>query len=139
MEFNATFLVSIISFIVFVSIMNWIFYKPLQTIVEKRQSFIDETNEDAKLHKEKADELLKDKAKKIETTKHDAKKIIIEKSDEVKNKKNVLTSKAKEKSTQKIEMAKDELQKSKDEAQVVLSEEVKDLAQVISSKILGKV
>lgn len=139
MEFNATFLVSIISFIVFVIIMNWIFYKPLQKIVAERQNFIDETNEDAKLHKEKADALLKDKAKKLEKTKFEAKKVITEKSEEVKAKKTILTSKAKEKSAQKVETAKEALQKSKDEAQAVLSEQVKDLAQEISSKILGKV
>lgn len=139
MEFNATFLVSIISFIVFVIIMNWIFYKPLQKIVSERQNFIDETNEDAKLHKEKADALLRDKAKKLEKTKFEAKKVITEKSEEVKAKKTILTSKAKEKSAQKVETAKEALQKSKDEAQAVLSEQVKDLAQEISSKILGKV
>lgn len=139
MEFNATFIVSMISFIVFMLIMNGIFYKPLQKIVEERQKFVDETNAEAKSHNEKADAILKDKAKKLEKTKQEAKKIIAEKSEEVKLKKSEMTSDAQKKSADKVDLAKDELQKSKDDAQTVLSEEVKNLAQVISEKILGKV
>ena len=139
MEFNATFIVSAISFIVFTLIMNAIFYKPLEKVVSERQKFVDETLEEAKLHTEKSEALLKDKAKKLETTKHEAKKIIVEKADEVKNQKALMASEAQQKAAKTIDVAKDELQKSKDVAQEVLSEETKKLAQDISSKILGKV
>lgn len=139
MEFNATFLVSIISFIVFVLIMNAIFYKPLQKIVDERQKFVDETNEEAKKHKAKAEAILKDKAKKLDKTKIEAKKIISKKTEEVKSQKDSLTSEAKEKSAQKVEVAKADLQKSNEEAQKALEGEVQNLAQAISTKILGEV
>lgn len=138
MEFNATFIVSAISFIVFVFIMNAIFYKPLNNVVQERQKFIDDTNEEAKQHKEKSEAILKDKAKKVEQTKHDAKKIILEKSDEVKTKKASMTTEAQQKAFAQVESAKSELQKSSDEAQGVLSEESKKLADEIAAKILGK-
>lgn len=138
MEFNATFIASAISFIVFTLIMNAIFYKPLEKVVSERKKFVDETLEEAKSHTEKSELILKDKAKKLEKTKHEAKKIIVEKADEVKNQKAVMTSDAQQKAVATIDSAKEELQKSKDEAQVVLSEETKKLAQDISSKILGK-
>lgn len=139
MEFNATFIASAISFIVFTLIMNAIFYKPLSKTVSERQKFVDDTLKEAKAHSEKSEALLKDKIKKLETTKHDARKIISEKSDEVKDQKSAMASEAQQKATQKIDSAKSELQKSKDEAQAVLSEETKNLAQDIASKILGKV
>jgi F-type H+-transporting ATPase subunit b len=138
MEFNATFIASAISFIVFTIIMNAIFYKPLEKVVSERKAFIDDTMEEAKLHSEKSEALLKDKAKKIENTKHDAKKIIVDKADEVKNKKAVMTSEAQQKAVKTIDAAKTELQKSKDESQEVLSKEAQKLAQDISSKIMGK-
>lgn len=139
MEFNATFIVSAISFIVFTLIMNAIFYKPLQNIVLERQKFIDETLEEAKHHKKKSEAILKDKEKKIVNTKHDAKKIIAEKADEIKARRVHLTSEAQKRAVQKIGFAKEDLQKSKDEAQEVLSEEIKKIAEDIATKILGKV
>lgn len=138
MEFNATFIVSAISFIVFTLIMNAIFYKPLSKTVSERQKFVDDTLKEAKAHSEKSEALLKDKAKKLETTKHDARKIISEKSDETKNQKSAMASDAQQKAIQEVDNAKSELQKSKDEAQAVLSEETKNLAQDIASKVLGK-
>lgn len=48
MEFNATFLISAISFILFTLIMNKIFYKPLERVMDERQKFIDDTKSDAK-------------------------------------------------------------------------------------------
>ena len=139
MEFNATFIVSAISFIVFTLIMNAILYNPLQKVVSTRQTFIDETLEEAKIHHQKSEAILKDREEKISNTTHDAKKILVEKTEEVKSQKSVLTSDAQQKAAQTIDSAKEELQKSKETAQQVLSEEVQKLSQSISSKILGKV
>lgn len=137
MEFNATFIASAISFIVFTLIMNAIFYKPLQKAVDERNQFIDDTNEEAKLHREKSEALLKDKERKLEKTRHEAKKIILDKSDEVKTKKVKLASEAQKKAAEKIGIAKDDLCKSSGEAQAVLSQDVKNISQQIAAKILG--
>lgn len=139
MEFNATFIASAISFIVFSIIMNAIFYKPLGNIVVQRQKFIDETLEEAKAHSAKSQLILRNKKHKLDITRQDAKKIILTKSDEAKAKKAELAQEAQQKASVKIEEAKGELYKSKDEAQGVLSEEVNKLAQDISAKILGQV
>lgn len=136
MEFNATFLVSIINFIVFTIIMNAIFYKPLQKIVLERQKFIDDTNEEAKTHRKKSEAILKDKEHQLEKTKQDAKKIILEKSDEAKTHKANLAAEAHQKANSEIEVAKTDLHKSSDDAKVILSEETKAIAQKIASKIL---
>lgn len=137
MEFNATFIASAISFIVFTFIMNAIFYKPLSNVVSERQKFIDETLQEAKHHSEKSEAILKDKEKKLEKTKHDARKHIAEKSDEAKSQKSEMASVAQQKAVQTIESAKGDLSQSKDEAQKVLEKETQSLAQSIAAKILG--
>jgi F-type H+-transporting ATPase subunit b len=118
--------------------MNAIFYKPLQKVVLERQKFIDDTNEEAKNHREKSEAILKDKERKLEKTRHEAKKIILDKSDEVKTQKTNLASEAHQKANSEIDSAKTDLHKSKDEAQVALSEDAKNLAQQIAAKILGQ-
>lgn len=138
MEINATFLVSAASFILFTIIMNAIFYKPLGRVVEERQKFVDENYKEANSAKEKSNKILTDKEQKIEQSKHNAKKIIADKTDEVKNQKIALTSEAQQKAGQKIDLAKEELQKSTSDVQEVLPDKVVDLAQEISSKILGE-
>lgn len=61
LEFNATFLVSMISFIVFIIIMNAIFYKPILGVIEERENFINDHYNDAKNSKDKAQSLLEQK------------------------------------------------------------------------------
>jgi len=138
MEFNATFIVSAISFIVFSIIMNAIFYKPLSKIVLERQKLIEDNYKEAKLNAEKSVAILKDKEKKLDKTKHEAKKTIAEKANEAKEHKAVLATEAQQKATKVVDVAKDELLKSKCEAQSVLSDKVVNLAQDISSKVLGE-
>jgi len=137
MEFNATFIVSAVSFIVFVFIMNAIFYKPLQKIVEDRQKFIDDHYKEATLAHAQSDSLIKEKEQKLDETKHEAKKIIVDKSEDAKKQKAILAAEAQQYAAQVIDGAKDELQKSVENAQEILSENAKTLAQQISSKILG--
>lgn len=137
MEFNATFLVSAISFIAFVFIMNAVCYKPIAEIVEKRQNFIDDTNLVAKNNLEESDKLIKDREEKINSTKLEAKKLIAEKTDEANHTKSNIQSEAQKNAVEKIESAKTELGHSRDEAQNVLSQQIDELAGQISSKILG--
>ena len=118
--------------------MNLILYKPLSKVVEQRQKFIDEHYKEAKENTAKSEAILKDKERKLDKTKHEAKKIISDKSNEVKVQKAEMTTEAQQKAGKKIDSAKEELLKSKSEAQGVLSNQVIDLAQNISSKILGE-
>lgn len=56
-EFNATLLVAMISFVVFMFIMNAIFYRPILNIIRKREEFVAQNYETAKEMANKADEL----------------------------------------------------------------------------------
>jgi len=138
MEFNATFIVAFVSFIVFTIIMNLILYKPLSKIVAERQKFIDDHYKEAKENTAKSEAILKDKERKLDKTKHEAKKIISDKTNEGKTQKSAMTAEAQQKASKTIDSAKEDLQKSKDEAQGELATQVIGLAQDISSKILGE-
>lgn len=137
MEFNATFLVSAVSFILFCFIMNAIFYKPLQKVVLEREKFIDETNKEADENYEKSEALIKDKNDKIEAAKLDSKKVILDKTEEMKSKKAQMTEDARTNATSMIDTAKTDMNREKESSQAVLDEESKKLADEIVSKILG--
>lgn len=47
-EFNATFIVSIVSFVIFIFIMNYIFYRPILSVIRKREEYIADNNKEAK-------------------------------------------------------------------------------------------
>ena len=79
MEFNATFLVSVISFIIFTIIMNKIFYKPLENIMDERQKFIDDAKSDALNSNNRADAILKEKQDRLNKSASDSKKLVADK------------------------------------------------------------
>ena len=138
MEFNATFIVSIISFIVFTLIMNEILYKPITNIVEEREHMINENYENAAVSKDKTTAIYTDRDEKLSKTAADNKKLTAEKMAEANNIAKNKTNEAKQNSAAQIDSAKQEIQ-SKSE---VLNNEVKgrinELAESISAKVLGE-
>ena len=138
MEFNATFLISVISFILFTIIMNKIFYKPLENIMNERQKFINDNKLDAKNSSERAEILLKDRENRLNKSVEESKKLVTDKVNKANENSNNLISKAKQKSTEDIISAKQKLSIQADEAENELNSKVQALAEVISSKLLGQ-
>ena len=103
MEFNATFIVSAISFIIFVVLMNIILYAPLQKVVEERKKTVDNNYNEANANSEKSTALLKDRADKILKAGQDAKSVINAKSNDANIKRDEITQSAKEESLKNIE------------------------------------
>ena len=95
MEFNATFIVSAISFIIFVVLMNIILYAPLQKVVEERKKTVDNNYNEANANSEKSTALLKDRADKILKAGQDAKSVINAKSNDANIKRDEITQSAK--------------------------------------------
>ena len=135
MEFNATFLVSAISFILFTLIMNKIFYKPLEKVMAERQKFIDDAKTDALNSSFKTDAILKDREDRLNKSTADSKKLVADKINEANSK--AAAAKAKQKSQEEITSAKSRLHNEALETTEGLKNGVKDLAEVISSKVLG--
>lgn len=137
MEFNATFLISAISFIIFTVIMNKIFYRPLENIMDEREKFIRDSFSDAQNSTEKADSLLKERDEKLEKSVGDAKKLVADRVNAANENSRALTDEAKQKSRDEIFNAKQQFVSQLSDSEKEFYDKAESLAEVISSKVLG--
>lgn len=138
MELNGTFLAAAISFIIFVFIMNAIFYKPLAKITEERKNFVDDNLDEAKAAKTKSVELLNDREDKLEKSRLDAKEILGKKNEKTQAKKEKLTKTTREKTSQMVQEAKKAIDDEVQRTQEGFTPYIADLAKTICDKITGK-
>ncbi len=137
-EFNATFLIAMISFVVFIIIMNTILYKPILSIINKRENYIDENLNAAKNSKEKAQGILNDKEAKLTETNIKSKQIVSERVQQENDKAKKLTEEAKATTQKNIASIKENLHNEEIQTTNALSENIKLLAESISEKVLGE-
>lgn len=138
MEFNATFLVSVISFIVFTLIMNSIFYKPITSIIGERQKFIDDAYSDAEKSNSEARELIDSKEKRMNEVSKESKDLMVAKISSAKQVSSDKIKQAKIVSHEKIENVKQSLIDEKNQMEDDVKTVIVSLAESISSKILGE-
>lgn len=137
MEFNATFLVSVISFLVFTFIMNKIFYAPLEKVINERENMINGNYKEAADTKKSADAIRLEREQRLDETNKKSKKIISEKVNDANEHSKTMTVDAKNLSNEQITSAKNGLKSEAQKTSEELKAKVKDLAEVISSKVLG--
>lgn len=137
LEFNATFFIAMISFIIFMIIMNAILYKPLDRIVRERRDLIDKNNLKAKIAGEKADILKKWQESSLEKAQKTSRETYQKIINEYKAKKEAILDSEKRLSKKEIAIAQAQTEGEVIEARHGLQSEVKTLASIISSKILG--
>jgi len=137
MEFNATFLASILSFLVFVFIMNAILYKPILDIIEKRKKYIEDNYIEAENNKAKTQALIDDKNQKIDATNKKSKNIVFENSEKIKQENSLLIKEKTDEIKAGTEVKKQELYREKDEIKNSLNYDVNEVADIITSKFLN--
>ena len=137
MEFNATFIVSVISFIVFTFLMNIIFYAPISKVKYEREKIITDTLNDAEKSKKEADLLNNEREQKILQATEEGKRIISTTVDKANTKSSKITSDAKEKSVAEISEQKQTLIEEAELSRKELNASAKSIAEGIVSKILG--
>ncbi len=137
LEFNATFFIAMISFVIFMIIMNAILYKPLDRIVRERRDLIDKNNLKAKIAQEKTDILKKWQVSSMEKAQKSSRETYQKILNEYKAKKDAIIENEKNLSRKEIAIAQAETQSEVIEAKHELKEEVKILADIITSKVLG--
>lgn len=137
-EFNATFLTALLSFALFIIIMNAIFYKPVLSIIRKRENYINSNYDKAQDFTQKTRENENIRCEKIEQTQRKCRKEIqniVNLAHEEANKK---TQEAREKSKAEILSGKDKLTRQEKELEETVNNTVvNDLASSITSKISG--
>ena len=137
MEFNATFLVSIVSFLLFVGIMNKIFYIPLTDVIAKRNDLLDTNYFDAKKFDDEARAILTDRDNRLGEADTKSRKLISDRIESENSKGKALTDEASKKSAQDIKSRKAALEQEKEAAAPVLNSKVIGLAESIASKVMG--
>ncbi len=138
-EFNATFLVAMLSFVVFIMIMNAIFYRPILNIMRKRDEYINSNYDEAKELSEQAEKLDVKKAETIQQTQNECRteiKNVVENAQGLASK-NVQDARTEVKN--EIQLKKDSLVRESEALEGVLkSSVVTDLASSITSKFMSK-
>lgn len=138
MEINATLLVSAISFLVFIFIMNKILYKPILEIMEKRQNYIDTNKTEAKEYNDNAQLLVNDKTEKIAQAQRQSRDIVASKAEALKEEKNKVLNDTKNELASYFEAQKQDLVNQKEQATFNLKYDVADLANRLTTKLMGE-
>ena len=137
MEFNGTFLATIITFILFVFIMNKILYRPILGIMEERKNFIDSNYKNADENNSKTDELCAEKESKLNDAKDDARGKYLETVDEFKTQKADIVLEAQKCANEELERSRAELRELSDEVKNGLKGSMNELANDIVEKVIG--
>lgn len=138
LEFDATAIVIAISFIVFMLIMNAIFYKPLLKLQDEREDYIANNKQQAQNYQNEAQGLLSEHDEIIKQTKKQAKDIISDVLEKAKNEKGEKVAEANQQASEKIRNFHDEMAVAKTQLKDSLSNDMHEIARQISSKILGE-
>ncbi|MBQ7286806.1 MAG: hypothetical protein IJW73_03490 [Candidatus Gastranaerophilales bacterium] len=137
MEFNATFFVVFVSFIVFVFLMNMILYKPILEVMQKRKEFIDENYKSASENDETSSTISAEIDEKKDAAKSDARNKYNEIIDDFKNKKSELVQQAQQVAQVELDKSNCELLAVSNEMKENLKGSMTTLANEIVEKIIG--
>lgn len=137
MEFNGTFLVTIISFVLFVFVMNKILYEPINNIVAQRREFVDENLRTADINHKKAKEISAQKEEKLKGARNDARNKYSDAVVDFKNKKNDILKNAQCDADNELMQTYENLNNLSNEAKEGLKGRMTDLANDIVEKMIG--
>ena len=137
MQFNGTFLATILTFIVFVFLMNKILYAPILGIMNERQKFIDDNYKNAKDNDNKTETLTSEKEEKLVEAKNDARNKYLDLLNKFKAKKSEIITEAQNAATKKLEKSSEDLEAVSNDVKNGLKSKMTDLANDIVEKVLG--
>ncbi len=137
MDFDATFFIAAISFILFTIIMNKIFYAPVMKMMEDRENYVASNYKAAEDAKVKIKENTDLKNSKLEETRNEGRGIISDKSNEVKRQNTEKIRSAKQTTIDNITKMKEELVQEAKNSKEVLFANVVDISKEISRTLLG--
>ena len=137
MDFNGTFLATIVTFILFVFVMNKILYAPILGIMEERKSFIDSNYKDARENDKKSDELLTERNDELNNAKDEAREKYLSTVDEFKKERQSKIESAQDVEKQELERSNDELAHLSDEVKDGLKGSMANWASDIVEKVIG--
>ena len=133
---NATFILSAISFLIFLFIIKSILYRPITKVINERENFYNKNSKMTSESKEKSYALLEEKEAKIKDAKIQASELIKEAS-QVANKESAQKIKETKLMLQEqIEASKNELIQESENAKKEIKHQMNDIVSQIVSKML---
>lgn len=137
MEFNGTFLATIVTFILFVILMNKVLYAPILSVMEERKSFIDGNYKAASDNDAKVAELTTEREEKLTEAKEEARAKYNEALGEFKAQRSDEVAEAQSSAKEELEQSKIELDNLSNEVKQGLKSSMTDLANDIVEKVIG--
>lgn len=137
MEFDATFLIAVISFLVFVYLMNKIFYAPILKIMQDRQALVEQNFQNAHDTKKAVEAQVAHRNNELDKSREEARTLIAEHSQKFKAERNIRIAQYKEQLYSDVVNQREDMRNSAIEAKEVLKDNVVNIAKDISQLILG--
>lgn len=137
MEFDATFLIAVISFLVFVYLMNKIFYAPILKIIQDRQALVEQNFQNAHDTKKAVEAQVSHRNNELDKSREEARTLIAEHSQKFKAERNIRIAQYKEQLYSDVVNQREDMRNSAIEAKEVLKDNVVNIAKDISQLILG--
>lgn len=138
MDFDATFLIAAISFVIFVFIMNSIFYAPLLKIMQERDKVIEDNYNAAGIIKNETKKQEEYHSLELEASRNTARTTLDNEMKRLKAEKSKIISDYKTELISNIQKEKENLKQSAIEAKEILKDNVVDIAKDISNILLGE-
>ena len=137
-EFNATFIIAMFSFVVFIMIMNAIYYRPVLNIIRKREDYINSNYDEAKENEISSKNIEDERNNKLNMAKVECKKLFYKEIAKLQEASSLKIKEAKEFNKEHIRKEKDRLLKDESLVQSELKETCFDnLVESVTSKILN--
>ena len=138
LEFDGTFIFALISFIIFVTLMNLILYRPVSKIIKERQKFFDKNAEITKSSKQKAIDVLKSRDEEILGAKIEASDILKSMQEKTKANKEFALKNKKDDIKNLLSKNEDVLNQNKVQIKEELKPEIETYVKLAVSKILNE-
>lgn len=138
LEFDGTFIFALISFIVFMLIMNLILYRPITKIMEERQKFYDKNKNTVLESKKKAEEILKAGEDEVLSAKLEAASILQSTQDKIKTDKESALREKREETRNKLSLNEAKMAEEKTKVKDELQGEIEGYVNLAVSKILDE-
>ena len=138
LEFNGTFIVLAISFVFFVILENFIFYRPLKKVMDERADYIRQNEIKADENSSAAKNLIDEKDEKITNAKSKSAQILSDVNAKTQEKFDIELKQAKQNSNNILNEEKVKLEEEKNQVKNELKKEIGNYASDIISKILKK-
>ena len=137
-DFNATLPLMALQFVLLTVLLTFLFYKPIATTLEERETFINKNLTEASDTLLKADQLYQEYEEQLKTARTDAQFVIAQSEKEAKEIVASEIEQARKDAANLIEQTNKELEAQKVLALQKLESQVDELSQLIKEKLLGK-